>query len=54
MEGELSRRKSSITRIVRRSSKVTKSKVRKEVGGCGLSREIEGEEEEGEKKSLVF
>ncbi|KAA0040454.1 self-incompatibility protein 2 [Cucumis melo var. makuwa] len=52
MEGELSRRRSSITRV-RQSGKVMGIEVRKEVGGCGLSLEREIEKEEGGKKSLV-
>lgn len=49
----MSRRRSSITRRVRQSSKVTRRKVRKEVDSCGLSREREDEEEEGKTKSLA-
>lgn len=43
-----------LRRRVRRSGKITRSKVRKEVDHCGLLREREGVEEEGGKKSLVL
>ena len=49
----MSRRRSSITKKVRHSSEVTRSKVRKEVGDCGLLQEREGKEGKGGKKNLV-